>query len=504
LWGFIATRYKDPNNGFISADPIPGSPPLKPRVFVHGITIAKHHPVNPQASGINEYVALSNRQLCSVLRSQSWVQHYELIRGDFDGFFPRWSLEEVSFEQWNNRPSFTATRKRNHQIAYDTLLHEPINKNDHFASTFIKTEILRSCEDPRNIVQKSDRFNAAFGPALYAFSKALARSWNKDHWIFYTSGAHAEDISDWIYGQCQRLSIDFDTCYKIVSDQKRQDGHVTRPALEWEILMFEMLGLDYEIIEGLKSQYVTIGFSSDGIFFMVEGTRQTGMPHTSSGNSMMNAVMNIIMLIQQLPPIASWYNPPFAIMVQGDDIFILCVEAIVPFIDSDRSIQIAASMGFLVKFYDTSTQLHELDYCSRYFWPTDSHLLGYVLGPKIGKVLNKIGYSRTATKCQYARNRGIVLSMYKDVQHIPFLREWSHRLLQLTEGVTPEELPYTHSIHSRKASELCSRSLSFLYRKYGLTDMDLYIWQQELSKVTSLPYHIEVDWVDEVLDIDYA
>jgi len=94
--------------------------------------------------------------------------------------------------------------------------------------------------------------------------------------------------------------------------------------------------------------------------------------------------------------------------------------------------------------------------------------------------------------------------MYKDVQHIPFLREWSHRLLQLTEGVTPEELPYTHSIHSRKASELCSRSLSFLYRKYGLTDMDLYIWQQELLKVTSLPYHIEVDWVDEVLDIDYA
>jgi len=379
-----------------------------------------------------------------------------------------------------------------------------LQRTDHFSSSFVKTEILRSCVDPRNIIQKSDRYNAAIGPAIYAFSKSLARCWNKTHWIFYTSGAHAEDISDWVHDQCQRLGLDFTTCHKIISDQKRQDGHVTRNALEWEIEMFRLLGVDEEILIELKENITTVGFSAHGYYFRKDGTRRTGEPHTSSGNSGMNAPMNIIMLRDQIPFEVDWSNPPFSVMVQGDDILIIVKPDIVQHLDSATSISIAADMGFLVKFYDITTDMSDLDYCSRYFWPTDSHPLGYVLAPKIGKVLNKIGYSRTATKCQYARNRGIALSLYKDVQHVPFLREWVNTLIQLTEGVEAEKLPYTHSIHSRKASQLNTQTLTFMYELYGLTPSDLHDWAIELSKVKSLPWHIEVDWIDDILDVDYA
>jgi hypothetical protein len=268
--------------------------------------------------------------------------------------------------------------------------------------------------------------------------------------------------------------------------------------------MFRLLGVDEEILIELEENITTVGFSSSGYYFWKDGTRRTGEPQTSSGNSGMNAPMNIIMLREQIPFEIDWSNPPFAIMVQGDDILIITLPSIVQYIQPDVSIEIAASMGFLVKFYDITTEMAKLDYCSRYFWPTDSHPLGYVLGPKIGKVLNKIGYSRTATKCPYARNRGIALSLYKDVQHVPFLREWVRTLIQLTEGVEAEKLPYSHSIHSREPSQPNDNTYEFLYDLYGLTESDIYEWTVQLSKVQSLPWHIEVDWVEHVLSVDYA
>lgn len=362
---------------------------------------------------------------------------------------------------------------------------------------------MRSCTDPRNIIQFSDRNNVQHGPPLYAIGKTLALDcWNKHHWIFYTSGAHAEDISDWIHNQCIRLNLDFKTCYKVISDQKRQDGHVSVEALMFELKLYVLLGLPPEICVTLENETYTVGFTKSGIFFCRPGGRNTGAPNTSEGNSKMNAIMNLVMLHQQ-NPITNWNDPPIAIMVQGDDIFIIGLEDYLENISATKSIDLAAEMGFLVKFYDITRNLDDTDYCSRYFWPTYDHPLGYVLGPKIGKVLNKIGYSRTPTDCPYARNRGIALSLYKDLQHVPFLRKWVNHILLITEGYEAEELPYTHSIHSRSVSKPNAETWEFLYNRFGLTELDEDFFEIQLKQVDTLPYHIEIEWLNRVLDLDY-
>lgn len=427
---------------------------------------------------------------------------------NFDQLYPDWIYTQFPYEFWNKiRGVFSGARMRDHDAACLLLDQIPLNKTDKIRKAHIKTEILRMTapSDVRLISAACDRYNVALGPSLYSWGKALSKCWNKDHWIFYTSGSHSEDISDWLLNQSTRLGLSFEELTKVLMDEKRQDSHVSAEALRWEHKMMAFMGVPTEITFELGGCIFVMGFTANGIFYCRLGSRNTGDPHTGSGNSSMNGVKCVDALRKALEPYIDidWSNPPFAVMIQGDDSLVLLDPKLRCYISTEMFIEHSATLGFQVKFVRITLDVTECDYCSRVFYPTDSHPLGYVLAPKIGKVLNKIGFSRKLVPCQFAHNRGIALSLYKDVQHVPFLKEWVDVLLKLSTGYEAADLPFDHSIHSRQAAEPNERTWDFLYAKYNLTACDLADFESSLSYITTLPWYTNMLDVDRLAVIDY-
>lgn len=205
---------------------------------------------------------------------------------------------------------------------------------------------------------------------------------------------------------------------------------------------------------------------------------------------MMNALKTVYTLYKLLPTF-DFKNPPFACAIQGDDSLVLLKPEFLKYVTANEITKISADLGFHVKFVKITTKVVEVDYCSRYFWPTYDHPLGYIPGPKIGKVLNKIGYSKTPVTNLECHARGVALGLYNDVHHIPFLKEWCDRVLELTEKVRADIITNAHSIHSDRCFEANDFTWQHLYVRYGLTFEDLSTFKQNLLAAVALPCYVE-------------
>lgn len=204
----------------------------------------------------------------------------------------------------------------------------------------------------------------------------------------------------------------------------------------------------------------------------------------------MNALKMIYTLKILLPPF-DFSNPPFSLSIQGDDSLVLIKPEFLSFVTPERVQQISATLGFHVKFVKITTDVCEVDYCSRYFWPTDDNLLGYLPGPKIGKVLNKIGYSKIPIDNVYAHARSVALGLFKDVNHIPFLREWVATILRVTHSTQATAVYSPYKIFSEEAVFENSKTWDHLFQRYGLTMNDLSTFISDLEQVDRLPYYVD-------------
>jgi hypothetical protein len=398
------------------------------------------------------------------------------------------------------RNNFSAARKQQHQKAYDNLQRTGWLDKYHDLQPHLKSEILRQVKDPRLVsCPKWQEHAAYFGPFMLMLSKALSRSWNKCHWIMYTSGARCEDISDFILYNCERIGCSFELITKIAADQSRQDAHVNPPALSAEEIYLALLGLDPVKLRQMNRK-MNYGKSRCGVTYTVPGTRSTGVSATSVCNSMMNALMTLQCILNQIGEV-DLDDPPFCIIIQGDDSLVL----IDPMYDVSCDIFVSdcGAFGFKVKFVTKTTKIYEVDYCSRYFWPADDHPLGYVLAPKIGKVINKISCCRHEVKCAYSHNKAVCLSLYNDVNHVPFLRVLVKHLLRLTDDYKEVDMPYDFSLHSRAPHDISFRTWDFCHKLYGLNELDENEFDITLGKVNCLPYRINLPWLENALEIDY-
>jgi hypothetical protein len=515
FYGYQANTDVPPGTGHCSLDQQPERSDDAIRVYVHGIVFTRKPPQNSLICARNEYNAVVKRQLVSTLSSVSWKPMYDWVTDNFDLLYPNWDYHVVSFEYWNKeRGVFSKGRMLDHIEALADLLEIPLEFRDKFVEAFIKTEIFYKDADydVRNISAGKKRYNSYFGPPIYSWSKSMTRSWSKSHWILYTSGCRSEDICDWIYDQCNRIGQDFDTILKIIQDESRQDSHVSEQALRWEHDMMEFMGVDIDVVFELKDCIIVIGFTSSGIMYSRVGSRRSGDHHTSSGNSNMNGIKTIRIVIDVI--FDQWVgmgyteesmltNPPFALAVQGDDTLLLCHTDYNNCFDENDIKNRSALYGFKVKMIVISTNVYDIDYCSRHFYPTDDHPLGYMLCPKIGKVLQKIGWSRKFVHKNYNHNRGIALGLFKDTRPVPFLREWCDKILELTDGYEPIEQDYDYAIHVEGDYSSNERTWEFLSYKYDLDMLDLDLFKRQLDSVQTLPWHLDVDFVDRCAADDY-
>jgi hypothetical protein len=301
------------------------------------------------------------------------------------------------------------------------------------------------------------------------------------------------------------LGIEFESCTKILSDQSRQDAHVHHTALEFELRVLDRVGLPIHVISALRKQIKTRGLSRRGILYSRLGGRNTGDPHTSSGNSLMNALITMLALTRMCPNI-DWNDPSVAIAIQGDDSFIICAtEWAEQYWNEEMWYNTWLYYGFKVKFVEVTQDLTRCDYCSKLFWPTDDHVLGYLLGPKPGKTLSKLGWSTRPHTNVYKHNRCVALGLKPAVGHVPFLREYVNRVLAITDrpdcqDAKPDLRKY--KVETTKPVKYCERTWEFLDRKYDLSHSDLQEFVEVLNTIEELPFHHFSYSVEKMMRVD--
>lgn len=454
----------------------------------------------------NAYTSIVTRQLCQRVKPlpNIWEDMVPWTLNIFNHLYPNWEYQCVSFDTWNNRDNFTGKRKREQLRARQSLDSVCLYSKDHFRKLFVKMELmnLKEPKEPRAISGCSDRSNAYFGPMIYGYSKALSKSWSLDHWMCYTSGKTSENISDWLANQCARLKLDPSNWIFVCADESRQDAHVSYESKTWEHTLMLRKGLPDWFVSALSETRKTTGHS-DGLFYSRKGGRDTGTGETSSANSDMNGIKTCKTFDTWTS--IDWSNPPFACLVQGDDTLVLTHRNLIPEPEkfAEHVTNVSKDLGFVVRFVNISTNIWDVDYCSRYFWPTPNHDFGYVLAPKIGKVLGKAGWSRQRVHNLRNHSYGIALGLQIAVSNVPFLKEWIARLLSLTEKDSTYTYQHDHSIKSVTEHCYTDETWDFLWYKYNLTQLDLLVFEQNLQGVKSLPYSVQFPGnLDRIVDID--
>jgi hypothetical protein len=278
--------------------------------------------------------------------------------------------------------------------------------------------------DPRAISDVSVHTQLKLGPWMSAASEYLAQYWNDSGNVCYASGMTGEQIGLWF----ERARASIVDCIAFEADFSRFDRSVSQDAILAERGLYQRLGIPEPQRDVLDAQWITRGLTKRGRhFYSVPGTRKSGDPNTSVGNSFLNGLFMAYAMVVAGVPASAWRA-----ICLGDDSLIMISRLYVG--TADTIVAIAESLGLKFSKFHVRHLLTDCEFCSKLFWPVEG---GYVLGPKIGRSLSKMGWTLSNTKARLARLRGVVLGQWASWSFLPLLRQFGHRLLELSEGVEP-------------------------------------------------------------------
>jgi hypothetical protein len=107
---------------------------------------------------------------------------------------------------------------------------------------------------------------------------------------------------------------------------------------------------------------------------------------------------------------------------------------------------------------DWSENLWDAEFCSALFWPCND---GYVLGPKIGRLMPKMGFSlKMLTPTQV---NGVFVGYKYNANHVPLLNDFiAHHI---TEDVAAIREQY--KINNSKIHKMTEESIYFFEQRYS-------------------------------------
>lgn len=269
---------------------------------------------------------------------------------------------------------------------------------------------------------------------MLAFGKLLMHNWNTNNSITYASGLTADQVGQW----WDDARTTFPNPHFFVNDCSNWDGRVSIQMLRLEYDVYERCGANRSELDVLRQQWHTRARTMHGFSYECNGTRKSGDPNTSCGNSLLNAAAHAYFLEHQ--------NVKYRMIVLGDDITIV----------SDKMINLTAyadwmtSIGFAIK--PKICAEHDADFCSRWFWQMSPHS---VLGPKIGRFAARSGWtvSQQHDRGWYGKN----LYAFSGVMDLPLLRQLCDRYAIYGEQFTHEDayrffpgITYNHTCETRE------------------------------------------------------
>jgi hypothetical protein len=249
---------------------------------------------------------------------------------------------------------------------------------------FVKRELVPNSnflfdknKPPRPISGVNNETNVLLNPWIETVSKYFSTIFDRYHPNFYyVSGSTVDEVGDWFY----RNKFKYPYWYE--DDFSMFDSTVSKLALREEFKIYDLFGPTDRIKELLNRQFITKGYTNYGDSYKVNGTRKSGDPNTSIGNSLLNILVHSYALQKQGIPLSD-----FKLMVLGDDMVLLSKVRV----DIDKATNLIKGLGFNPKFKYTNKE-SELEFCSSNFVPTVN---SNILVTKFGRFLTKLSVAIT-------------------------------------------------------------------------------------------------------------
>jgi len=366
-----------------------------------------------------------------------WVRHYlnELI----PGFKKHWPVSNDKYlENSNATPTVKAAIRRamdelqRDGIGFDTDLNRKQCFDWTRRKAFVKMENNLYCADgqvewkpPRCIQGAHPKFIALVGPIMMTIQAELKRVLGPGFCTIFTSGVSSHVAAEHVNIPNWRI---------FENDVSSWDASICEELCKLECWIFERLGCGRACQKLMKANIRTHGVTTHGAKYSIRGTRKSGDPYTSCGNSLLNYLLHIYCLVRGPGSLlGKWktyrkiahVQQKIRMLVQGDD----NLMAIHPELEPDFSLLL--KLGFKS---DNIWRKHIMlaEFCSCYVYRLKNG--GVTFGPKLGRVMLKL--------CSFiepplyldamAVIKGVALGLMSAAIYVPGLKEVLNRLIVLT------------------------------------------------------------------------
>jgi hypothetical protein len=216
-----------------------------------------------------------------------------------------------------------------------------------------------------------------------------------------------------------------------------------------------------------------MGTSSHGFIYSFPGTRKSGDPNTTLGNSVLNA-MSLLYTFCNNPRVGL---DKVHIMINGDDAIISLNLPYEPANFINDTVSSLLELGFTAKM--TSVTPEHATFCSARFVPCEGNVAKFLLTPKLGRAFVRFGYAEKAPKDRYIWLVGCATQWLTVFSHIPFMLSFANKIILLCRAVSPVNVDCTVIIEdylrlrpnsARQPSPQLSMWLSAVY---GITQEDI-------------------------------
>jgi hypothetical protein len=413
--------------------------------YLYGIGSGGYRPVAYAPNYKNELAATKARivaatpdlDLVATNGCVAWVKRN--VRNLFPKLF---RVTSVSFDEYIKNSNASSSVKRTLRRTMLSLQEQGIDENTVLSpaelydwtrrKAFVKVEnnVYRT---PAGRKQKASRliqgaapeFICLVGPWMMAFQGVVKKQWSSRNFICFTSGVSSLAAAS---------LVDQDGWTVVEDDIGAFDASVNRPWLQLELWLFRKFGCPRAVYDLIKANIDTHGVTSKGIKYRRQGMRKSGDPYTSVGNSLLNGFMHVYIYCIVTGKTVQQARDSLRMLVQGDDNLMRYIETMA--IDW---VQRMSAFGFTSEAV-LRDDILDAEFCSNLLYRTDK---GLVFSPKPGKVIAKLGYYINPPHGVEPASivRGTALGLWNVCSHVPPLRAYLQRLLDLTDGIVPHKVP---------------------------------------------------------------
>lgn len=546
-------RVKSPNeildaNSVVIRAPLAPPREEKAKLRAEGIVFASVIPTYFASTAENEYVALTTRLALPVPEPEAglWEQVSEkyaatpltvqlklelaehpvvVNKANANAYASKFSRSM----QINLMQSFTEWQARLHFVHEDMITSafikiEKSDKSTH--SEYIVTVVWdNDLGAPRIIISMKPTLSVVFGTMMQQVMGTRLkiqlhpeRYFGRPFCPVAPHGCSGEILGQWMTDVIEHFGGP-QNCVFWDEDAALHDAHTRKDAqlAGRKQLLDDVVVYPPAARQALDAQKCIRGKSHGGVRYKLDWRRGSGFSNTDGENTVITEQIQVYAITQGNAPIFAdrtldlrldptrfdRLGHDFAVAACGDDGGGVASRAYfhskfgTNLVDAQESWRLSClALGYKVTPH-ISYSLDDVDFCSRWWYPTPD---GILPGGKIGRVLSRAGWF---LECKDAQTiRGAAIGALQDNYHVPFLRQYFIRVLEITVGQKVRGRSSEYSIHMSKRHEYGPETLAFVERKYGLSEKDLTHFEELLAQCTKVPMLLQWDRLDACLAVD--